>query len=146
MKVSLNGYNVFEKYRTHKNEGGLLLYVKNYMKVVMINNIHVDAFNTLNVENDKIVYDEIKPVVKDKNAIICEDFNNPSINWSTLTADRERTKLLKLTEKAFLYQIVQTSIRGYNILDLIFTNDSDLIHACDVGNSDHKIVRIKLNL
>ena len=40
--------------------------------------------------------------------------------------------------------------RGNDILDLVFTNDSDLIHTCEVGepleNNDHNIVRIKLNL
>ena len=45
---------------------------------------------------------------------------------------------------------MQKPTRGNNILDLVFTNDCDLIHTCEVGeplsNSDHNIVRIKLNL
>ena len=45
-EVSLDGYNVFEKWRTHKNGVGLLLYAKNYMKV-KINKINVDAYDTM---------------------------------------------------------------------------------------------------
>ena len=104
----------------------------------------------LSEDNDRILYDEIKSVNKDKNAVICGDFNNPSVNWSTITADREGTRLLQLIEESFLYQIVMTPTRGNNILDLIFTNDSDIIHTCEVGeslcNSDHNIVRTELNL
>ena len=45
-EVSLNDYNVFEKCRTHEN-GDVLLYAKNNMKVVKINKINVDAYDTL---------------------------------------------------------------------------------------------------
>ena len=56
-------------------------------------------------------------------------FNSPSVSRSTLTADREGTRLLELTEEAFLYQIVRTPTRGNNILDIIYTNDSNIIHT-----------------
>ncbi len=79
----------------------------------------------------------------------CGNFNNPSVNWSTLSSDREGRRLIELTEEAFLYQTVQRPTRGKNILDLVFTSDSDLINTCEVceplANSDHSIVRIKLN-
>ncbi len=96
------------------------------------------------------LYNEIKSVIKDKNAVICGDFNNPSVNWSTLTGNRGGQRLIDLVEDAFLWQSVQKPTRGSNILDLVFTNESDLIHTCGVGeplaSSDHNIVRIKLNL
>ena len=31
---------------------------------------------------DRILYDEVRSVNKDKNTVICGDFNNPSVNWS----------------------------------------------------------------
>ena len=98
-----------------------------------------------------ILYNKIKSIIIDKNAVICSDFNNPSVNSSTLTGDREGRRLINLAEDAFLWQSVKKPTRGRNILDLVFTNDCDVIHACDVGgppaNSDHNnIVRIKLNL
>ena len=46
-EVSLNGYTVFEKCRTHKHGGGVLLYAKHDMKIVKINKINVDAYDTL---------------------------------------------------------------------------------------------------
>ena len=164
-EVSLYGYTVFEKCLTHRNGGGLLLYATNYMKVVKINKINADAYDTLYVritekkrnisssyytENYTISYNEIKSVIIDKNTVICGDFNNPSVNLSSLTADSEGIRLLELKEEAFLYQIVQTPTRRNNILDLIFTNDSNIIYTCEVseplGNSNHNIVRTKLNL
>ena len=72
-----------------------------------------------------ILYNEIKSIIKDKNAVICRDFNNPSVNWSTLTGDREGWKLIDLGEDAFLWQAVKNPTRGSNISDLVFTNDCD---------------------
>ncbi len=170
-EVSLNGYNVFMKCRLHKAGGGVLLYAKNYIKVVKISKTDVYAYDSLYVEvteknkkcvlgviyrppkqseeNDKKLYNEIKCVIKGKNEVICGDFNNPSVNWSTLSSNREGRRLIELAEEAFLYETVQRPTQGNNILDLVFTNDSDLIHTRKVGeplvNSDHSIVRIKLN-
>ncbi len=63
-------------------------------------------------EIDKKLYNEIKSFIKDKNAVICGDFNNPSVNWSTLSSDREGRRFIELAEEAFLYQTVQNPIRG----------------------------------
>ncbi len=99
---------------------------KNYINVVKITKTDVDAYDSLYVEvteknkkyvlgviyrppkqseeNDKKLYNEIKSIIKDENAVICGDFNNPSVNWSTLSSDREGRRLIELTEEAFLYQ------------------------------------------
>lgn len=96
-----------------------------------------------------MLYNEIKAVIKDKNAVICGGFNNPSVNWSTLTVDREGQREIDLAEDECLWQSVQKPTRGNNILDWVFINECDLIHTCEAGqplaNSDHNIVRIKLN-
>ncbi len=55
-------------------------------------------------ENDMRLYDEIRSIIKDKNSVICGDFNNPIVNWSTLSGDRERRRLIGLAEDAFLFQ------------------------------------------
>ena len=78
------------------------------MKIVMINKINMNAYDTLcwnykkrkkyilgvvyrppklSKENDIILYDEIKSIIY-KNAVIWIDFNNLSVNWLTLTGDR----------------------------------------------------------
>ena len=91
-----------------------------------------------------MLYGDIKYTIRDKNAVICKDFNNSFVNWSTLTRDREGTNLIMLTEETFPYQTVQKHTRGNDILDLVLTNDSVLIHTYEVGepltNSDHNIV------
>ena len=171
-EVAISGYNLFAKCRLKKAGGGVLLYIKNEITAIKVSKTDVEEYDSLYVEiknnnkkyilgvvyrppkqteeNDMRLYNEIKSVIKDKNAVICGDFNNPSVDWSTLTGDREGRRLIDLAEDAFLWQSVQTPTRGNNILDLVFTNDCDLIHTCDVGeplsNSDHNMVRIKLNL
>ncbi len=45
-------------------------------------------------ENNMRLYNEIKSIIKDKNTVILGDFNNPSVNWSTLTGDREGRRLI----------------------------------------------------
>ncbi len=92
-EVSLNGYNVFAKCRLHKAGEGVLLYAKNYIKVVKISKTDVDVYNPLYVEvteknkkyvlgviyrppkqtkeNYKKLFNEIKSIIKDKNAVIC---------------------------------------------------------------------------
>ena len=49
----------------------------------------------LSDDNYIIFYNEINSAIKDDNSVICGDFNNLSVNWSTLTADREGTRLLE---------------------------------------------------
>ena len=57
-EVSLNGYNVFDKCRTHKKGGDVLLNAKYYMKVVKINKLNVDAYDTLyfEIREKKLIY------------------------------------------------------------------------------------------
>ena len=52
-ETTLNGYNVFAKWRLHKNGGGVLLHVKNGMKVVKLSKTDVDAYDSLYVEVTK---------------------------------------------------------------------------------------------
>lgn len=93
------------------------------------------------------LYNEIKSVSKAKREVICGDFNNPSVNWSTIIDDDEGRRLTEFSEEQFLFQTVQTHTRGNNILDTVFTNDNDLIRLCEVGeaigNSDHNVVKKK---
>ncbi len=143
-----------------KNGEGVLIYVKTGVDATKVSKIDVEPYDSLYVEikknyrkyilgviyrppklseeNDMALYNEIKSVIKDKNAVICGDFHNPSVNWSTLTGNHD------LVEDGFLWHSVQKPTRGSNILDLVFTIESDLIHTCEVGeplaNSDHNVV------
>ena len=61
---------------THKNVGSVLLYAKNYMKVVKMNKINVNAYDTPYVEitekNKKYILDVVyrPPKLRQENDII----------------------------------------------------------------------------
>ncbi len=108
-----------------KNGGSVLIYVKTGIDATKVSKIDVEPYDSLYVEikknnrkyyilgvvyrppklseeNDMALYNESKSVIKDKNAMICGDFNNPSVRWSTLTGNREGQRLIDLVEDAFL--------------------------------------------
>ncbi len=85
------------------------------------------------------------------------DFNLPFINWSTISidtgcsislADRQSAlALLNFTEELLLQQVILEPTRSNNILDLVFSNNSDSIHSIAVAKtelSDHDIVHCTL--
>ncbi len=100
-----------------KNGGGVLIYVKTGIDATKVSKIDVEPYDSIYVEikknnrkyilgvvyrppklseeNDMALYNEIKSVIKDKNTVICGDFNNPSVNWSTLTGNREGQRLTR---------------------------------------------------
>ncbi len=81
---------------------GVLIYVKNGISVNKLNKVDVEEYDSLYVEiknnnkkyilgvvypppkqrkeNDMRLFDEIKSIIKDKNTVICGDFNNPTAN------------------------------------------------------------------
>ncbi len=170
-EVNIPGYNMFLNCRENKKGGGVMLYIKDkicateihkekrsayesvYVKVkinkryLIIGTIYRPPKTT--VENDKLLYDEIETVVKTKTTIICGDFNLPFINWELSKSDNEGSRLLKLMKKCYLSQYVSEPTLDNNILDVILASDPDLIDTCEVGeilsNSDHKIIRCKIN-
>ena len=84
--------------------------------------------------------------------IIAGDFNFPDINWSTshvhlgnkLTTNSE-DQLLRFTEKHFLSQYVDQPTREQNILDLLLTNNDNLVlhtKSEETTLSDHNIVKV----
>ena len=170
-EVNIPGYNMFLNCRENKRGGGVLLYIKDTINATEINKEKRSAYESVYVkikinkqyliiatiyrppkmtpENDKLLYDEIETVVKTKTSIICGDFNLPRINWKLFTSDSEGSRLLKLMKKLYLSQFVSEPTLDNNILDIILASDTDLINACEVGeilsNSDHKIIRCKVN-
>ena len=133
-EVAISGYDMFEKCRFEKAGGGVLIYVKTGINAIKISKTDVEEYDSLYVEiknnnkkyilgvvyrppkqseeKDLMLYNEIRSVIKDKNAVICGDFNNPSVNWSTLTGDREGRRLIGLAEDAFLWQFVKKTDSG----------------------------------
>ena len=69
------------------------------------------------------------------NIIVCGDFNIPNVDWSNLETNSEKSEnsllssVSEFANKNFLHQFVNyPTHRDGNTLDLIFTNNPDLIH------------------
>ena len=78
------------------------------------------------------------------------DFNLPNIDWSTLTSpiDMKCSLLLDLCQSSALCQLVSEPTRENNILDLVLTNDLQLISSLVVvepfSTSDHNAILFKI--
>ncbi len=73
------------------------------------------------------LYEEIKSVIQNKQAVIIGDFDCPSIDWTSMNGDREGNRLTEMAEDAFLTEILTKPTRQNNILGLVFASDPDLI-------------------
>ena len=76
--------------------------------------------------------------------ILCGDFNTPEIAWKTMSPARPspHTKLVcDIAQQFSLQQLVQEPTRGSNILDLVLTNDTEIVQNVTVTEgiqgSDH---------
>ena len=103
-------------------------------------------------------YDQAAPSI-----LIFGDFNFPDISWkhgsgsfrssnqsSNVGEERSQAQtLLNFSEEFFLDQIIKSPTRNNNILDLIFTNDHQIINdysiICNNQLSDHYIIKFGLN-
>ena len=100
-----------------------------------------------------------------ENIVILGDFNLPHLKWNLvetkvisnmesggpITEQIAAARLLELTESLFCQQTITKPTRINNVLDLIFTNNEDLlseiiISECDPGISDHKLITTDLNI
>ena len=75
-------------------------------------------------------------------AILFEDFNYPNMNWEKLDTDSNSKHFLDKVTDLFLEQQVKQPTRGANILDLVFTTESEMVN--DVANCDHNILTWEL--
>ena len=86
--------------------------------------------------------------------IIMGDFNFPIMTWPAGTIeggsqeDQEQAKILRdLMEQLFLSQEIHTPTRGSNVLDLLLTNNPEIIHGCRTEKtklSDHNLITVTL--
>ena len=97
--------------------------------------------------------------------IISGDFNFPFIKWNRLennsctweyvaksnaTIDEKKQfeKLMDICHKQCMVQVIEESTRGKNTLDLMFTNEPNIISEIDVNKtwmSDHRQIEISTN-
>ena len=91
---------------------------------------------------------------KHKNILVVGDFNLPHLTWSddpstqyATPNNRECTEtLLSFMDQNFLSQYIDKPTRVNNILDLVLTNDMNLVKQIEVNDtelSDHRMISIK---
>ena len=93
------------------------------------------------------------------NIVICGDANLPSADWmegicrTGTNRYREEQKMVSslyefASENFMVQQIEEPTHRDGNILDLIFTNNADIVHSYDIvpsSQSDHLMINVKAN-
>jgi len=84
--------------------------------------------------------------------VLAGDFNFPDIDWINLNAKNQyaQPKFLDLVNSLGLSQLIDFPTRGKNTLDLIFTNEPNLVQNADTGpevkGCDHKTVVASLTM
>ena len=171
-QISMGDYQIVRADRKQRIRGGALLYIHNDLPISSEESYDefycqacictIKPSNTIvasvyrppdtPVENtDKLLNFLTTYISKATNdqhmdIIIGGDFNHPDINWedlSTRNSDHAAKSLLGFMSEHFLSQYVNVPTRNDNILDLLLTNNSNLIlhtSADKTPMSDHKIV------
>lgn len=172
-ELSIVGYECLRLDRASgRKGGGCLVFHKSSLKMSLVNELMVDGVESLwcqvEVMDGKIgiclcykspsatemeldaMYDCIKRGCRMfSRAVVCGDFNCPSINWQLLDAvDQSDLKFVELVEDCFLTQHVLEATREQNILDLVLSSVESLVDKVEVlehfANSDHRIVSFNL--
>ena len=155
--------------------GGVALLVKNSVSCRRIENSCFTPLEAIAIEcfcDDDfsfILFNVYKPNVTDthllqplfdalsflrslgKPLVVMGDFNLPDINWVSLTAPaiNYQDKFLDCFNSNGLSQFVLEPTRGNNILDLVFSNDPNLLQNIRIGdaiaNSDHNSISFEIS-
>merc|ERR1712055_981626 len=175
--VEIEGYNLFRGDRNGKIRGGTAIYLHNKieankicemsyekceMVAIMIPEIQTlniviyrppdtksSAFNPILIELQRILQTLEKP---DPTIILSGDFNFPFVKWKRLSDNscswEYKTHTNARTDEKNQLQLIEESTRKNNTLDLMFTNETNLVTMIEVNNfnhSDHNKVEITTN-
>jgi len=166
-ELNIPNYKIIRKDRLNRAGGGILFYINQNLNADIIESdtdieglwceIREKSLNCRiglyyrppNSSEEYInkICDEIT-MLKSNNYIIMGDFNFPDIDWNILSSTKLTEKFLDLCLDQFLIQHVKEPTRKQNILDIVLTNNQNLIHSCEtaapLGDSDHNIVKFSL--
>jgi hypothetical protein len=174
-ELSVAGYELYRRDRSHRSGGGTLLYVSkslqsaeassdtycNYDEAVA----SVISFSpdrkvlvlcayrppAINREDDLTLQNMIRSVPRDDYAdvILMGDFNLPCIDWTDMSWASAADPFMDSILDSDLCQHVQVPTRGNNTLDLVFTCDDSAVRSVQVdtplGKSDHMTVCFEYN-
>ena len=76
-------------------------------------------------------------------------FNHPDICWNDNTVGHQQLKrFLECVDDSFLVQVPEEPMRKGAMLDLVLTNEEQLVRSAELkgslGCSDHKMVEFKI--
>ena len=89
--------------------------------------------------------------MRKNDVIVAGDFNAPDLKWKdsdTTNCSSNSERLLEIMDKRGLTQLVKEPTRGNNIIDLVTTNNDNIVNKVRVipGISDHSMVLFEVNL
>ena len=95
------------------------------------------------------ICESINKNVDTTNVVLTGDFNLRNVDWEKLSSSRNIDNVfIDTILDNSLNQIIDTSTRGKNILDLVFVGDKSTILNANVeerfGKSDHKVVHVEV--
>ena len=170
-EYQISGYKLFTKNRATRG-GGVALYCRTNLNPTEVqtdvdrdvehlcvqittktNKINVSVIYrkpSQVVDVDVKMYASLEKTLKNTDAIILGDLNLPQINWGDHSfLENESRRLIKFTEDNFLHQYVREPTRGPNILDLIFSNQENLVSDVQVrehlATCDHNMINFVIN-
>lgn len=163
------GYLMYHRDRSDREGGGVMLYIKESLKVcntitspnyeVLGVDLDIDevVYRVLlvyrpphqSIEGERQLYQEIEALLEDRVCILVGDFNS-NVDWETRESPLAGSPLLEFVNDNFLTQWVREPTRGENILDLVLTTEDDIVCDLRVGeelaSSDHKMIRFVLKV
>jgi len=176
-ELMVPGYDLFRKDRpVNSRGGGVLLYVKSIFHAVEYHprtafpehiwcTLDVDGGKNLlvgvcyrtpnndifNFDNNKRLNDLIVELGGSEMLLLMGDFNYPDINWEDLSASSVSGQMFVDTlEDHFLVQHVKNNTRKDSLLDLVITNEPDMVDIVNVlgsfATSDHNLLHWTLNV
>ena len=169
-EISLEGYNLYryrDPGRVDTRGGGVLLYLKDYLRSVPFNSFNhirpqesvwrkiisttkpivVGVMYRSTAEQLRVLPDILNEMSK-CHAVLVGDFNLRSIRWLEQECSAEDRQIMEAIEENFLTQHVDKPTREENILDLILTTEPNMVEELQVrenlGTSDHNIILWRL--
>ena len=168
-EYQIPGYITFQKNRTLREGGGVLLYVKALLNPVKCNtnldqevlcvDLHLSEIiyriillyrpPHQNIDKDRKLYEGLSDLMEGRQCLLLGDFNS-HVNWESRSGDPAAERLIHFADDLFLTQWVNEPTRGNRMLDLVFTSEDNNVEGVEVGeplgSSDHNTVRFSLLL
>ena len=93
-------------------------------------------------ENNQSLF-QIFRKISSKRAVVFGDFNFPDIDWHSCTSGSHGRDFLEVVPDGFFIQHVLFPTREDNCLDLVLSNDENMVRniasGCKIGSSDHNL-------